>query len=576
MDFLISSDKIYSEWDYIKKIPLHLYFRKGVVSEREFIYDTIKLTVLADANISFINKIKQEPSKLNIKKNINSLNNGFVLLYNKNSDELFLFTDIFGFYPVFSIIKSKNEFKISTDFRHLIKFSSAEVNASSVIDLLLFNYIINEKTLLKDIVRLKGGSILTLKSDSVTIVNTNNFADNLIIPEKYEKFLPNEAGQILSTEIGAESSPHLPSVLTMSGGFDSRVLLAAVHHAGLDISTFTFGQPGSIEQETISPFINSFSTNHTFFRLDDNYLNGINNHLIDFLEFNLDNPSAQDLVHYSYIKNNLINCNLIAGYMGGELITGQSLGAGVTFTEFAYHLLNTTDKDKIADYFNQEIEKTGLFDIKAVSRYKEAYLTDISNYFYDTDKLHIIKFLLNEKYSKFFGRLNSLFRNHSNLIVPFMSHDYLLYLLNSKISILHTGLLNNPPTVTIKARMAYSKMIEYLNKPLADTNLDRLYRVKDLSHYYRLPCAIVAYLLNHLFDRNKKKFLRPHHYDLWYTDLISKHITPSIYEQLGGLIKKDLYLSSDQYTSLSSGTKKVYANLLGLKLGLEIIHVRNA
>ncbi len=574
MDFLISSDSVKIAWGLIKAGQLYTYYRKGQVHDRELISETDELFILADANISFIRKIKAEPSRSFIEKNINYLDNGFVILFNKITNELILYTDIFGFFPVFSIIRSYREIKISSDFGQLLKYSSSEVNASSVLDLLLFNYIINERTLLQDISRIKGGSVLTIMNDSVKSISSNNFAENFNIPEKYNKFLPGEAGQVLSEKIAGETSFFLPTVLTMSGGFDSRVLLAAVKHAGLDVSTFTFGQPGSIEQETIIPFIDLFSREHTFFRLNDDYRKDIKRHLIDFLECNLDSPSAQDLIHYSYIKRSLNSCNLIAGFMGGELITGQSLGAGVTFTEFAYHLLTSSDNSKLAELFDNEINKAGLFDIKAVGRYKEEYLTGISNYLSDENKLHIIRFLLNEKYSKFFGRINSLFRNHSNFIVPFMSYDYLTYLLNSERSILRTGILNSSPAVTIRARIAYSRMVEYLHKPLANTKLDRLYSVKDLSRYYRLPYAIYAYFLNHVFDRNKKKYVRPHHYDLWYADFITSDFTSNFSNQVYGLIKKDFSKSSDQYMKLSSGGKKVYANLVGLKLGLKMIHER--
>ena len=87
---------------------------------------------------------------------------------------------------------------------------------------------------------------------------------------------------------------------------------------------------------------------HRFIDLNSKYLENLEATVTSFIDDNLDCPTILDLPHYFYVKQKIEPCNLVFGFMGGEFISGQTVGSQVTFTQFASDLLTSRSIDERA------------------------------------------------------------------------------------------------------------------------------------------------------------------------------------------------------------------------------------
>jgi len=571
MDFLLRRSKHLLNWKSVKLGNYFLYYHQNnAVERRELLLGNENYLIIGDVNISFANTIRYGISKETILNNIEKLTNGYIIIYDKILDTISIYNDIFGFYHLFCI-HNDNDIIVSSDFKFLLNSASRKIDNYALFDILLFNYTLFDRTLIKDIRRLMGGSELIIRENDCYLNVKYNFAEKYILPDRLHYLSPNDLGDILVGNISKELDKQLDIQLTMTGGFDSRALLAACSNMGLNFSTFTFGQKGNIEIETTKPFINKYSKEHKIFELDNKFINNLPGILKEFIEVNKDNPTILDLPQYSFIKNQLPSLNIITGFMGGEIMAGQSVGAQVTFTDFAAEMIKAQNVNDLSGLFDYKISITNIFNPEQINEIKDNYLNTLKPYFHQCHNLNLLRFLINEKYSKFFGTVNKVFKNHSNLIIPFMNVDYLRMLLSSEFSFLKKPPFKQNPLRNLKYKISYAKMIKYLKPELGTTKFDRLYKLNDLTNVCRLPIAGMGYVNSHVLKINKKYYPRPHHYDLWYENIMFDEFKDINFNAISGLLREDFSFVSIDYKNLPDGDKKIWSNLLGFKLATDMI-----
>lgn len=533
------------------KIIISTNFNAFVISNREFNDSITEL----------------ELNRVSIEKNINKLVNGIVILINKHTNETFLYNDIFGFYPVYYLMESDKITHFSNNFNTLKKISSNKVDDFAVLDMLLFNYPLFNRTLNRDVKRLIGGSFIKLHHNRHAVeLGLFNYANNFSPGKNNRQSIkPKVLGSLISNAIKTNLNPDIPTYLTMTSGFDSRTLLASINNQGIDCKTITFGQAGNIEMEVVEPFIDRFSSHHKNFYLDKSYIDDLPNLFEDFIAATSDGPVVLDSLHYLSLKKEVQDHNLIAGFMGGEILVGQSLGSEVTFTRFASNLLKSRTKDELEGLFESYIKSTPYIDLENVKEIQSDYLQSLLEYLsIDKNNNNVLKFLLNEKYAKFFGTVNKLYSADVNLIVPFMSFDILEYILNSKSSFLNKKQFHNSPFLNYYNKKLHARTIVDLCPALGETKFDRLYRVNDLSRDYRFPYVFWGYFESHFMKKNKTNYPRPHHYDSWYKKIV---INPFNKAMESVDIFNDSYtITEEQYDKLTPLEKKKIATTASIFL----------
>ncbi|HPI68635.1 MAG TPA: hypothetical protein PL003_05375 [Bacteroidales bacterium] len=562
MEFFLTSVELETSWEKKEISPYNIYFNNGTIPGNEIVRDTPLKFILAYGNFSFISKIRESDDIENIKRNINKLTNGYLLFFDKYSGVLTIFTDIFGFAHLFYVI-NESKISISTDYSKLLNVSGKMRDDFAIIDILLFNYALLDRTLIKDIKRIKGGSEIIVTKKGNKIYHPNNYADNFKIDCVRYDLDNNLFASILRESLEGEINYGMKINLSTTGGFDTRALLAVLNNLKLNHDAFTFGQTGNIEQVVARGFINRFADNYRFFELDDQYVGRLPEIAEKFIQCNTGNPAILDLPHYQYIKPALINSNLILGFMGGEIMSGQSIGAEITFTRTAGSMLNSDNVEELRTIVLDEVVGSRLFNSDKISLIIDEYIDTLAVYCRTSGKQNILQFLINEKYAKFFGAVNKLYSNNINIIIPFMNAKVIDYVLHSGISFLRRKPFSKNPLLQIRTKVFYARTIKYLSPDLGDTRFDRLYSLDDLFYLYRFPKVIYGYLQSHLLRRNKKEYPRPHHYDLWFKEFVQENVSKLKTEIIN---PKSLLCTS--YEDLSSYEKMRLVLLSGINLSM--------
>lgn len=545
-------------------------FRNNNIQNREFVSDTTEHFIACEANPDFLESLGKDQTVEGIENNILRLVNGYVIFFDKRSCKIFIFNDIFGYCHLYHLAQN-NGIVISSDFNTILSYSKKQPDDFAILDLVLFNYTLLDRTLISDVKRLRGGSKIVLSGNITDFYVKNNFADNFTLESGNYNLGYKVFSEILSKALFRNLAPDRDTFLSLTAGYDSRMLLAICRNLKLNISTFTFGQENNIEEEVVKSFISTICSNHEFIRLDSTYIEILPELLNRFLIKNLDNPVILDLPHYFYVMQHLKPSNIITGFMGGEITAGQSIGSQVTFTQTAAKLLISRNLKDAEDVVMNATRDLAFLQSTFIKDRCNDYIATLSDYFFRGDKINILSFLINESYSKFFGTINKIFRNHSNLINPFIDADFINYVLNSRQSFLRRAPFSGNPVHNLRSRMTYARSITNLYAPLGNTRLDRLYKINDLCFWYRYPNVLAGYVQSHMFKKNKKNYPKPHHYDLWYKDIVTGQFEDNQIMISSHIFNNAYKINSEQFMALQPVKKKKHSNVAGVILALKNI-----
>lgn len=355
--------------------------------------------------------------------------------------------------------------------------------------------------------------------------------------------------------------------LTLTGGRDTRSILAALLNLGLVPHTFTFGFPEGKDVQTsrsISEKLNLPFSNHYIENLNsENY-----NLLIKEIVL-LNNPNIH--IHRAHrldaIKKEVQELGeiemLFIGAMGGDYIKGVSFNDYI-ITEF------------MRRYFYEDIELKMLIE-ETLSKHYVSFTDILIN-----DLIELIKSLpyMNKENFKnsefllshsFIGSLHdvqdiNIFEEYSNYVVaPFMDIDFMECLFQSPFSLFNNDRTSKNPINKLKGGELQANLIYNLYKPLAFIPMANRYKPVDILGNKYLYIARRIYLK--LF---KEKGFPTFSYEEWFKELSLQKFaeSDSTLEKLYNM--KDVFtgLSNDQHRT-DEGYWHKYSNPIMLSLYLK-------
>ncbi|WKZ18951.1 MAG: asparagine synthase-related protein [Candidatus Jettenia sp. CY-1] len=138
-----------------------------------------------------------------------------------------------------------------------------EIDVEGFADLLSYEYILGEKTLFKDIHILPPASYLTYK-DTTVHVEQYWHLDHIQPHGRYDKRRLDELENILKIAVRRSTRSDLNCAIAMTGGLDSRCILAAAANQKLSFFTHTSGQPNSTDVVLAKQLADQTGVRHSF------------------------------------------------------------------------------------------------------------------------------------------------------------------------------------------------------------------------------------------------------------------------------------------------------------------------
>ena len=444
---------------------------------------------------------------------------GLVIIIDKTNETITLFNDIYGAFPLFlektednKIIKNSFEFD-----------TNKKLNKLAIVQLLHFNHFLGKNTLNTEIEKISGGQKIIIDKNGYTTndyFSWNNFVNEI------QKEIKVETQVLLNDTINESLDSKTKPILTLTGGFDSRLLFSLLLQQKKDFTTITWGASKNNQSSRAQEISSEFKIDHTNVNLDEHFKNEVPRILEYIVKNGTENPFITDIPQFIYMCENLEkNSDLISGFMGSEIIRGPSYSSQVTLTKFAADIGLSTSKKEIKElilkfniqfpYISQSFIEQNMDElIEEYSSYSKIELgTNPKN-------SNIFKYLFYEKYPKIYGPIIRFHHDlNINLINPYMDFTFIVKTLKenralSEMTPYENGSLNN-----FYSYRFYAKEIKKIYPNLLHTKMDRGYKLKDLISPFGIM-KLIPYQVYRKFKNKNIAQIKVVDSNSWYAELI--------------------------------------------------------
>lgn len=491
---------------------------------------------------------------------VKALNGSFVLaLWDFEKNRLTIANDRYGLRPLYYFWQDLL-FIFASEMKSILTFSEVkkEVDLEGMAQFFSLNFVMQDRTLLKEIKVLNPASILTFENGNLK--KRSYWSLNLKEDSKGfdRKDALNQAHFLVKQAVQRQLKDDIPKILSLSGGLDSRTLLGAIAQLGYKIPTFTFGISDCPDQKLAKAIADTCGMENRFFELSPDFLKkwaklgiwlteGMNN-CVNFhgIEFTPEIRKKAQVV--------------LNGFLGGELFGFASF--------FAVKLMfQKNSKGWISDFFQRinypfpESEQVHLFLPKYYSQIKRLAFQSFVKLINDSpadcpfNKFHYFRFREQAQKSFLYGLL--LDNNLVEYRVPFCDYDLVDFVSTippkeKALAIFHRSLLTVkfPPLGSIPyqrtglpvssgvTRMVFGKTKEYLKAKIFSAGADRR-RYLDYDNWMcnQLKDFLIPILLS-------ERFLNRGYFNPDYVKrMVERHLIgkQNLSSQLGALLTFELW-----------------------------------
>lgn len=204
------------------------------------------------------------------------LNGAFVVaIWDDHARKMLVINDRLGLYPLY-YAHTKNGFVFGSGVRALLADPELDrtVDQVALNQFLIFDHVLDDRTLLKQVHLLPQASLLTFAHNQFDIrcywaLKYPDTYENRKEDAYIEQFL-----HYLRQAVIRQDPDQQPTGLLLSGGLDSRVLLGVLRDGPVDDSfhTFTWGIPGCDDARFAQEVAAKVGTQHHFFELKPDWL----------------------------------------------------------------------------------------------------------------------------------------------------------------------------------------------------------------------------------------------------------------------------------------------------------------
>jgi hypothetical protein len=487
------------------------------------------------------------------KEDCKNLEYGIVVI--QDNDSIDIYNDIFGAYPLF--IKTKNNEVCLTNFFDFTK--EDELDPIAVIQFIHFNHILKERTLSKETKRLSGGCKISINKNEIVYNQINDWS--ALASELFESNKNNSPLKSWSTFtkfISESKKENKRDVLTLTGGFDSRLLFGVLLNSGKTFSTVTWGQEGNLQTKTAQEISTRYNIEHREIKLDESFQSEINSYLELIITEGSESPFAIDIPQFIHMCQDLDpGTNLISGFMGSEIIRGPSYSSQVTLTKFAADIGLSKSRAAIKELIYEFQKNHPLIKETQIEQHIETLVEDYITYSRsDTEekqKNHsIFRYLFLEKYPKIYGPIIKLhIDHHINLINPFMNLDYIKLMLHENEAATKLKPYEGNAFYNYKLYKYYAHALADIYPDINNTEVDRGYKIKHLISpigLIRLP----LFQIYRKYVRKKKRNETPTvDSKKWYRTQM-KNIGEDLNPKLIPILNTDGILNSENMSAFQS------------------------
>lgn len=202
-------------------------------------------------------------------------------IHDKRTQEIKLFSDKFGLQPLYYSVLSDG-IAFAGEVKALLKDERVDKTPDdqSFADFFHYGQVLGQKTLFKNIKLLGPGAVLTFSLEDCSASLRKYWDLGALFVEKgayHSTVAPDDVVSALVESIIACSANKSILGLSLSGGLDSRGILAGLGNNAAGLATYTLGLSGCADQGLAEMMVRVAKTDHEFIELGQGYIEGFEN-----------------------------------------------------------------------------------------------------------------------------------------------------------------------------------------------------------------------------------------------------------------------------------------------------------
>jgi len=348
-----------------------------------------------------------------------------IIIWDGNEKKLTVINDRYGLRPIY-YSQHKNGLYLASEVKAILNCNgiSKKIDDSAIASLFFFGFVMGNRTYFESIKLLPPASLLVFKNNEVSISNywDFNFLDRNEgkTPDYYEQKL----GNLILQAIERHVKDGVRITVPLSGGLDSRTILASIGKEHYPINTVTFGTEDMDDVKIARRVSDALGSNH---------------HYLELLPEDIIN-NAKKIVN---ITDGMISFLHSTGNMKFELIkdyTDVCLDGMQPFGSFfsPFAIFKRKEKLLIADYLFQPIStamaKSLFIDsyYKKIRNYPREIVENIARKCKSASASSIIDYSIATQYVRRFVNYGNLVkRTHVEVRSPFFDNDLVDFIVNT-------------------------------------------------------------------------------------------------------------------------------------------------
>lgn len=399
---------------------------------------------------------------------VHKLNGSFTLvIWNEKSQKLMILNDRYGLRPLYYALHDEC-LLFGSEVKSILQDETFEriVDDKTVAEFFSYGYIVGNKTLFREIKLIPPASMITYEKGQISIEKYWDFKFKEEYEDYPEDYYVKESSRLIMQAVKRQMKGNHRIGVPLSGGFDSRTIVASIDKEHYPIHTFTFGRRNSYDVDFAQMIADQLGTVHHFFEFEPDDLASYAQMAV-FLTDGMKNCiHAHRMQTYNEMRQ-YIDVTL-SGWIGDSTIgrnrdifnvieDDYELFKGVVFYHTPADLLSNLFKDEYYQLIdkNLEMSKNHILQIGRESNIK-----------YPGNRFMYIN--LKERQRRFSLMGHILVRSSLEVRTPFSDYDFIDF--NLKI----------PPKLKIRNRL-YKKVILTMFPHLANIPNQKTGRLISLS-----------------------------------------------------------------------------------------------
>ncbi|MEE9356832.1 MAG: asparagine synthase-related protein [Sedimenticolaceae bacterium] len=195
-----------------------------------------------------------------------------IALYDKPRKKVFVINDRYGRRPLYYCVE-KGYVGFASEIKAILEIPDfeASVDQEAIAEMLAFGYVLGNRTVLSNVKLLPPASILEydLQSHTVNLSTPWRLEDNLTPSSTPHSVLLEELAESFLGAVHRHLSIDQTTGISLSGGMDSRTIMAVIDPKKFPITTITTGIRGGYEGYITQRIAEVVGCEHTFFEAGD-------------------------------------------------------------------------------------------------------------------------------------------------------------------------------------------------------------------------------------------------------------------------------------------------------------------